>query len=118
MTSALKSSAIILKPKVSFHTWINSSEIKKLIPAEVRNMLNDYPLDVMRANASVMAIPLVSTDLNIDFEQFITKHAIEILTTELSRWGFQISAKPAKPELELLKEWFDISYHSNLFFFD
>ena len=118
MPDFINSSAMILKPKQAFLEWLRSENIHQTLPADTREMLSTLNLDVMRANGTVVAMPLIKTDLHHESQQFVATHAPEILDTELLRWGLTSAALPATPPLQLLQDWFDLSYHSHMIVFD
>tara|TARA_R110000868_G_scaffold368280_7_gene631351 strand:- start:2338 stop:2706 length:369 start_codon:yes stop_codon:yes gene_type:complete len=118
MTQALRYSGLIIKPTENFYNWISGEEIGNQLSAELFELLKSTSLDVMRANATVMAVPLISGDKESAVKKFVAKNASDIIEVELSRWELSIDEKPSDTDDELVQAWFDISYHTHIFSFD
>ena len=106
-------SAIVVKPKQKFLDWLASEQIKNHIPKETFDVLTSFEPAAFRRNGSVIAIPLITTNLE-EVNQFIEANTDKILSIELSRWGLATPVLPSTDKLDLVKEWFDITFHSRL----
>jgi hypothetical protein len=107
-------SAIVVKPKQKFLDWLASEQIKNHIPKETFDVLTSFEPTAFRRNSSVIAIPLVTTSLK-EVDGFIEANPDKILSIELSRWGLKTSVLPSTNKLDLVREWFDITFHAQLF---
>lgn len=118
MTRIANSSAIILKPNSVFWDWVHGDEVLAKFSKQDRDKLNETNLEFVRANATVIAIPLLKDEALDEAEAYIASHADEILQTEFQRWGINASLKPSDSAMELLARWFDISHHRRIYYIE
>lgn len=118
MTRIANSSALILKPNNIFWDWIHGDEVLAKYSKQDRDKLNEVSLEHVRANATVIAIPLLKENPLDTVEVYIANHADEILQAEFERWGIDASLKPSESAVELLVRWFDISHHRRIYYIE
>lgn len=107
-------SAIIVKPNDQFFSWLTSESIKNTIPKETYDVLEAYEPIAFRKNGTVITIPLIVAKLS-EAKRFVEENSDKILSTELSRWGLDRSVLPPSKAQDLVNQWFDITYHSQVF---
>lgn len=111
----IRCSAIMLVPKANYEAWLLSVEILPQLSEVARAELESINLTGMQLNATVIATPPIKKDIEAELNDFVAKNADQILAAEFDRRGLQMSNKPNIPAIELLQNWFDISYHQFMF---
>ncbi len=115
MLKMINRSAVILRAKPEFEQWLANAKVFASMPPEMQELLKQISLEDIRANGTVIFIPLVQNNTLGESAEFIKNNADKILEQVFARWGISSAHKPAKPALEILSVWFDLTHHTNVF---
>jgi hypothetical protein len=115
MNLAMNSSALIMKPKPEFLEWMSHPTIVSSLSTETQQYLQSQTLASMRANATIISIPLLGINMNEEANKYTELYAAEMLEAEFQRWGVPLELRPKECDASLLRSWFDISYHTRIF---
>lgn len=118
MNKFMNSSALIMRPKPEFLEWMSQPGIFSLLPADKKAYLETQTLELMRANATIISIPLLSNQSDEEIDKLIDSIANNMLETELERWSVPASVKPPELNSTLLRTWFDVTCHPRIFFIE